>query len=105
MLNVVGTLSEKVWGFNYTRLTYKGMADIMIDLTKIIISTLLIWNYPYAFPNISGEVNTSPFTWIGTVLLLAVFVYILYPALSRIFFGRYEHWIVEENKGEQNGSI
>jgi hypothetical protein len=99
------TISEKVWGFNYKTLTYKGMADIMIDITKIIISVLLIWNYPIAFSNTSGEINTSPLTWIGTVLLLAVVAYILFPALMRLLYGRYSHWIrKEESNGEQNGS-
>lgn len=100
------TLSEKIWGFDYKTLTYKGMTDVTLDIVKVIISLLLIWNYPIAFSSASssGGVNVSPLMWIGTVLLLALMYYILFPAFSRIFVGGYQHWTNVEEGEQKNVS-
>jgi hypothetical protein len=51
------TLSEKIWGFDYKTLTYKGMTDVTLDIVKVIISLLLIWNYPIAFSSAATSKN------------------------------------------------
>jgi uncharacterized membrane protein YwaF len=98
------TISEKVWGFKLADLTYTGIADIMIDITKIIICLIIFWDYNYAFSETGtpNTPNTSPLVWIGAVLLLAVMIYVFFPALTRLLYGRYTHWVrKEENTGEQ----
>jgi hypothetical protein len=80
-------------------LTTDGIVNIILDIMKIILSVMLIWYYPKGFSDITGESKISQ--WISCVLLLMVIVLIFLPALTRLMFGRYSHYIIEDTTKEE----
>jgi len=86
-------INEKL-RFYYKSLTFKGLADFVGDIMKILMSILILYYYPIVPSNING--NTSQLTWITTVLLIIVILKVFYPACNRLLYGGYEHWICND---------
>ena len=80
---------EFVWSYNPNKLTPKGISSLLIDLFTLIVSYMFIVYFP------KEQAQEPMLQWIGAAGLLMVMIYAFLPAMSRIFFGSYEHYVEE----------
>jgi len=75
---------EQVWGFSLYSITMEGVSMIIIDVVTCIISTFLLFGAPIIF-------STYYERWTTCVLVLILAMFVLWPALMRLLYGKYPH--------------
>ncbi|MDD3961308.1 MAG: hypothetical protein PHT77_05550 [Bacteroidales bacterium] len=79
--------ATKIWGYEPNKLTPHGISSVLIDMLSLLVGFMFICHFPQT------QAQEPMIQYIGAAIMLGIMVLVFLPAMTRLVFGSYAHYI------------